>query len=180
MYDAMPLVRQGVVHPHQRFQANLGDGGAVIESTSDLAVILLEQPMEKVALGFELTSSEVEIDEELVAVGYGYTDSKRARAGMRFFGRNTVTGKGRSNLSDKRDKDIAFLFEMPGAHAFEGDSGGPCFRENAQGRWLVGIVSQGNGSISRFTSIYPHLLWLKDHLGRAEQLAEQLRKEKAL
>jgi secreted trypsin-like serine protease len=175
-YEMVAQSRQGVVHPHQGFRAHLGEGGIVMEATADLAVVLLDSPMENVAMGFTLTASEVDIDQEFVAVGYGYRDLKKRDSGKRFYGRNIVTGKGRSNLSDRRDKDISFLFEMPGAHVFAGDSGGPCFREDGQGRWLVGIVSQGNGKISRFTSIYPHLLWLKDHLVKAEQL----RKERAL
>ncbi len=172
--DVIPQRRQGTVYPHMHFKAQLGDGGVVMSSTSDLAVILLAQPMEGVAPVFQLTESEVEIDDELVAVGYGYIDLQRQKAGKRFFGRNTVTQKARSNLTDKNDKDISFLFEMNGVQALEGDSGGPCFREDGQERHLVGIISQGDGTVSRFTSIFPHLLWLKDHLARAERLAKQL------
>ncbi len=79
-----------------------------------------------------------------------------------------------------KDKDIVFGFEMPGAHVFAGDSGGPCFREDPQERWLVGITSKGNGSVSQFTSLHPHLLWLKDQMAKAEQMAEQYNKSKPL
>ncbi|MDY7226799.1 S1 family peptidase [Hyalangium sp. s54d21] len=165
--------RQGSVRPHEKFKARLGEGKSVLEASSDLAVIYLEKPFQDVVMGFQLTETEVEIDSEFVAVGYGLTELKRGKKGRRFFGRNTVTQKGRSNLQDRSDKDITFMFEMSGAHAADGDSGGPCFRENGQGRWLVGIVGQGDGSASRFTSIYPHLLWLKEHRERAEQLMSQ-------
>jgi len=180
VYEMVPQSRQGTVRPHENFEALLDDTMAVTGATSDLAVILLDKPMEHVPLGFQLTGSSVEIDDELIVVGYGRTEVEGQPGGRRLFGRNTITQKGRSNLTNMKDKDIVFLFERRGAHAFAGDSGGPCFREDGQGRWLVGIVSQGNGRVSRFTSLYPHLLWLKDQLGRADQLAEQSRGAKPL
>jgi secreted trypsin-like serine protease len=180
VYEMVPQTRQGTVRPHENFEALLDDDMAVMGATSDLAVILLEKPLERVPLSFQLTNSTVEIDDEFVVVGYGRADAAGQNGGRRLFGRNTVTQKGRSNLTNMKDKDIVFLFERRGAHAFAGDSGGPCFREDGQGRWLVGIVSQGNGRVSRFTSLYPHLLWLKDQIGRAEQLAEQARSSKSL
>lgn len=172
---------QGVVRPHENFAALLDDDMSVLGATSDLAVVLLEKPMENVPLGFQLTSSAVEIDDELVVVGYGNTKVEQKEPEVRrFFGRNTITQKSHSNLTNMKDKDIVFAFERRGTHVFPGDSGGPCFREDGQGRWLVGIVSQGNGNLSRFTSLHPHLLWLKDQIAKAEQVAEQYKKTKPL
>ena len=169
--------QQGTVRAHENFVALLNDDMSVMGATSDLAVVLLEKPMENVPVGFQLTNSAVEIDDELVVVGFGNTKVEQKKPeSRRFFGRNTVTQKSRSNLTNMKDKDISFQFERRGTHAYSGDSGGPCFREDGQGRWLVGIVSLGTEGISRFTSLHPHLLWLKDQLARAEQLAEQYKK----
>jgi secreted trypsin-like serine protease len=179
-HKMVPQTRQGTVRPHENFEAILDNEQVVTGATSDLAVVFLDQPLERVPLGYQLMSSSVEIDDELIVVGYGHTHAENTNGGRRFFGRNTVTQKGRSNLTNLKDKDIVFLFEVPGAHAFAGDSGGPCFREDGQGRWLVGIVSQGNGRVSRFTSLHPHLLWLKDQIGKAEHLAAQSQKAKPL
>jgi secreted trypsin-like serine protease len=179
-FELVPQKRQGTVRPHENFEALFDDDMSVMGQTTDLAVILLDEPMERVPLGFQLASSAVEIDDELAVVGFGRTEMEKESQGRRFFGRNTVTQKSRSNLTNLKDKDIVFQFERRGTHVLAGDSGGPCFREDGQGRWLVGIVSQGNGGLSRFTSLHPHLLWLKDQLARAEQLAEQSKKAQPL
>lgn len=163
----VPRSQRGAVKPHENFKALLNAQGTVESSTSDLAVIFLEAPLTDVSIGFKLASTEVQIDDEVVTVGYGRAEKNEV--GKRFFGRNTVTQKGRSNLEDRSDKDISFLFEMQGAHLAEGDSGGPCFVEKGKERWLVGINSQGDGTISRFTSIHPHLPWLNQQLEKARQ-----------
>ena len=162
--------RAGSVYPHDRFKAVLNEKGFVQSSTSDLAVILLEAPVKQVALGFKLADTEVQIDDEVVVVGYGFTGPPDNQIGRRYFGGNSVTQKGRSNLNDKSDKDISFMFEMKGSHLTGGDSGGPCFLEKGQERLLVGINTQGDGTLSRFTSLYPHLGWIRAHLKKAEQL----------
>lgn len=180
-WERAPQSQRGVVRPHENFEGLLGDDMSVLAATSDLAVVFLEKPMENVSLGFQLTNSAVEIDDELAVVGYGNTKAEQKEMEVRrFVGRNTVTQKRRSNPNNKKDKDIVFGFEIPGAHALAGDSGGPCFREDGQDRWLVGIVSRGNGEVSQFTSLHPHLLWLKDQLAKAEQLADQYKKRQPL
>ncbi len=128
---------------------------------------MLEAPLENVKIGFELTVAEVQIDEEVTVTGYGFAGN--SESGERFFGKNIVTQKGRTNLDDRSDKDISFLVEMQGAHLAPGDSGGPCFIEKGQQRWLVGINTQGDGTISRFTSIYPHLPWLNQQIEKAKK-----------
>lgn len=56
-----------------------------------------------------------------------------------------------------------------GAHAWQGDSGGPCFREDEKGgRWLVGIVTTGqitpDGTVTAFTSVFHHRAWIKSQM----------------
>jgi hypothetical protein len=163
----VPRSRRGSVQPHERFKARRDDTGIVKASTSDLAVIFLEKALDGVSIGFELTRVEPDVHDEVVVVGYGRSEGNKTE--QRFFGKNNVTDKGRSNLTDRDDKDVSFFFEMHGAHVSDGDSGGPCFIEDGEKRWLVGITAQGDGTISRFTSIYRHLSWLNQQIEKAKQ-----------
>jgi hypothetical protein len=173
-----PEIREGRFVPHEKFKAIVNAQNAVLESTSDLAVIFLEEPIRNVPLGFELADRDPRIRDLLTVVGYGLSGpGTGGSAGRRLFGRNEVTGIALSNISDKDDGDVVFLFEKAGSQAAPGDSGGPCFLEAGSNRWLIGIVSQtrGDGLGSRFTSIYPHLPWLKAQIKRA---AEQMKTRK--
>ena len=129
--------------------------------------------MKQVPLGFKLADADVQIDDEVVVVGYGFTGPPHNKQGRRYFGRNSVTQKGRSNLEDKNDKDISFMFEMKGSHLTGGDSGGPCFLEKGKERLLVGINTQGDGTLSRLTSLYPHLGWIRAHIEKAKLLEKE-------
>jgi secreted trypsin-like serine protease len=57
-----------------------------------------------------------------------------------------------------------------GAHAQEGDSGGPCFREDPGRRWLVGINSghANGGTISVFTSTFHYRAWIEERIQAAQ------------
>ena len=93
----------------------------------------------------------------------------------RYQGQNSVTGVYVSNLQDSADGDVVFVFGRPGTHVYLGDSGGPCFREDRKGvRWLVGIISRGtkDGTDSLFTSLYPHLGWLREVKAQAKKVKE--------
>jgi hypothetical protein len=59
---------------------------------------------------------------------------------------------------------------MTGAHLAGGDSGGPCFIEKGRERLLVGINTQGDGTLSRLTSISPHLGWIRAYIEKANQI----------
>jgi hypothetical protein len=167
-----PEIREGWFVPHEKFKAIVNAQNAVLESTSDLAVIFLEEPIRNVPLGFELADRDPRIRDFLTVVGYGLSElGAGGGAERRLFGKNEVTGIALSNISDKDDGDVVFLFEKAGSQAAPGDSGGPCFLEADSKRWLIGIVSQtrSDGLGSRFTSIYPHLPWLKAQIQRAAQ-----------
>jgi hypothetical protein len=156
---------EGSVRAHTRFKARISKGRYVVESTTDLAAILLDEPVKGVSPEVRLPASEVQIKEQLTAVGYGLTKLEDGEIERRYQGQNTVTGVYMSNLQDSADGDVVFVFGRPGAHAYLGDSGGPCYREDKKGvRSLVGIISRGtkDGSDSLFTSLYPHLGWLKE------------------
>jgi secreted trypsin-like serine protease len=163
---------QGVVRVHEGYRTRLTPDGTTQENISDLAVIFLEKPLSGIVPESQLTNQEVALKSEFVVVGYGLTRLDDEITGKRFFGRNTVTAIALSSIRAEDHDDVFFRFERAGPHAADGDSGGPCFRETAQGRWLVGIVSQGlpGGTLSQFTSIYSHLNWLKARIAEAEKL----------
>ena len=92
-------------------------------------------------------------------VGYGAdkTDLGEAMLGFRRYGSNSVT-------QVLPPEEGLFVMEKDGAHSYAGDSGGPCFREDTKGRWLVGISARGTGKVSRFTSTYRYRAWLEQEL----------------
>jgi hypothetical protein len=135
---------------------------------ADLAAIRLERELENTAVEDRL-SGEVSLKEELTLVGYGATTPEGNDTGTRRFGRNIVT---ELRLADDRmGQEIRFRF--PGAHTHSGDSGGPCFREQGDERWLVGInggyVSQG-ATESWFTSTSSHREWIEKQIKSAQKL----------
>lgn len=166
---------EGTVRAHDRFKARISKGRYVVESTTDLAAILLDEPVKGVNTEVRLPESEVQIKDQLTAVGYGLTKLEGGEIERRYQGQNTVTGVYVSNLQDSADGDVVFVFGRPGAHVYLGDSGGPCYREDKRGlRWLVGIISRGtkDGSDSLFTSLFPHLGWLKELKAQAKKVKE--------
>jgi hypothetical protein len=134
-----PRLYQGVASAYPGFRAVIKNEG-VASFEGDLAVVLLEQPVEGVKIDFRLPKAEVTLDESLI------TDIQLS-----------VGGNG------------AFAFRALGAHTPGGDSGGPCFREDRGGRWLVGInMGHANaGAISLFTSTFHYRLWIEERIREA-------------
>jgi hypothetical protein len=138
---------------------------AIAESRADLAVILLNAPVERRFSPAPIGRTEVQLNDRIVAAGYGADDVQdglvvyTGAALLRRFGRNTVT----------RVEGETFTIESPGALALPGDSGGPCFREEAASPVLVGISSRSSpGRKATFTSTYRYLEWLTAEIQRAE------------
>jgi secreted trypsin-like serine protease len=67
-------------------------------------------------------------------------------------------------------KRATFLFRAAGAHTHAGDSGGPCFRETPEGRWLVGINSghANSGTASWFTSTFHFRAWIAEQMRKVD------------
>jgi secreted trypsin-like serine protease len=163
---------QVIVNESFRSEIERRDDRALIKSKiADLAVIRLERPLENTTVERLLGSEDVSLKEELTMVGYGATAPDGDDTGMRRFGRNIVT---ELRLSDDGNGwEIRFRF--PGAHTHAGDSGGPCFREREDERWLVGInggyVSQG-ATESWFTSTFSHRKWIEEQIAAATRKLE--------
>jgi len=154
-----PNFYSGKVQPHPELEIRLYERDKrdhVVSSRADLAVILLDEPIEGTFSEVSLPDSEVERNESLVLVGYGLdkTEDGQGVVGFRRFGKNTVTSS----------ENGLVIFEQPGAHTYQGDSGGPCLRENGKGHWLVGVTSRGTGKVSKVTSTHAYRAWLLEHL----------------
>ncbi|MBN1209836.1 MAG: trypsin-like serine protease [Myxococcaceae bacterium] len=152
---------RGVVQPHPRLQVLLDEQGQVVSSTADLALIVLDGPVEEGVRPVRLADSDVQVGESIIIVGSGYDELARLHDGERRYSRNKVTevlpsGGGRMRI------------EQPGGHHYQGDSGGPCLREGASGDVLVGISSRNLGEGAAITSTYEYRDWLSREIQRAE------------
>jgi hypothetical protein len=161
--DSNPRLYQGVASAYPGFRAEVRSEG-VASFEGDLAVVLLEQPVKGVKIDIRLPKAEVALDESLIMVGYGGTEHGGKDGGRRRFGRNVVT-----DIQLSVGGNGAFAFRALGAHTHGGDSGGPCFREDRGGRWLVGInVGSANaGAISLFTSTFHYRNWIEERIREA-------------
>jgi hypothetical protein len=161
---------QVIIHESFRSEIERSGGRAVIKSkVAELAAIRLERELENTVVEDRLASEEVSLKEELTLVGYGATAPDGDDTGTRRFGRNIVT---ELRLADD-GKGHEIRFRFPGSHTHSGDSGGPCFREQGDARWLVGInggyVSQGRTE-SWFTSTSSHQEWIQKQIAEARKV----------
>jgi hypothetical protein len=150
---------EGKVRPHPEFKLLLGPKGNVLSSSADLAVIVLDVPMEAAHPPVPLADTEVQVDEHVLLVGYGYDSMTGGVYGKRRFSKNRVT-----RISPGGEM---MIFAQPGRQRFKGDSGGPVLRESKQGPSLVGISSKGLGEEATFVSASFHRNWLTQELRMA-------------
>lgn len=139
----------------------------VVKSKADLALITLDQAIEGFTTPTPLARADINLHEQVITAGYGADEVKdglvsfTSKALIRRFGKNSIV---------KIEGEL-FMIEFPGALPLPGDSGGPCFREEAAGMVLVGINSRSTpGKKGAFTSTYRYLGWL---LRELEQVAQQ-------
>jgi hypothetical protein len=154
---------EGQVRPHPGFRILLDASGVERTNRADLAVVFLDQPVEFLFMGVRLADSEVQAQESLIMAGYGHDRIVGSRHGARYFRRNQVT---RAPTS----AEGRALYAQQGAFLYEGFDGGPCFREDGQGRWLVGISSLGTSQGLSFTSTFFYRDWLRAEFQRAEEV----------
>jgi hypothetical protein len=154
----IPESYEGTVVAHESFRSEVQDG-KVKSRQADLAVIRLKNAVADINPDGNMPEVEVKPDESLVVVGLGPSTDKGADSGVRRFGRNLVT----EVITTRQVKE--FRFTTGGVHVLAGDSGGPCFRETAEGRWLVGIsggfTKAKGGHESWFTSTYYYRDWIE-------------------
>ncbi|WP_224371159.1 trypsin-like peptidase domain-containing protein [Hyalangium versicolor] len=153
----------GEVRVHPEFKLERDGQGAVLTTHADLAIIILDSPVKDELPQVSFSETEVQDNEALVMVGYGDDPRFLGVPGVRYFRHNKVT-------QPHGTADGRLLYEQQGAFVFNGYTGGPCFREDTNHRWLVGIASVGSDKELAFTSTYFFRDWLHAELQRAASL----------
>ncbi len=155
---------QGDVRPHPRFEVQLDEWGRAAVHHADLAIIRLDDPVQKNILPVRLADAEATVGEFLAVVGYGYIEELSSGDGTRRFSREEVR-----ELLEPDRKNV--LFGSPDSSSYKGDTGGPCLRETDQGSELLGISNRGLGQAPTFTSIPHYREWLVEEIRLAGQRA---------
>jgi hypothetical protein len=150
---------QGRVRAHPDFKLVLDDRGAVLTSHADLALIVLDSVLEDRLPFVALAESEVQADETLIMAGFADDMRFGGFAGIRYFRKNKVT-----QVTAEAGR---ILYEQQGPFLYDGYTGGPCFREDKNHPWLVGIASVGSDRELSFTSTYFFREWLRAELRHA-------------
>jgi hypothetical protein len=115
------------------------ENGNLISAESDLAVIHLKTAIQGIR-SVELSKTEVEPGGSVALVGFGNTDLvSEPESRKRYYGRTEIS----------QVEGELLRVSKPGAHAYVGDSGGPCFRwEPGEARpTLVGIIRGGGAPV---------------------------------
>jgi len=108
------------VRPHPAMQILLDQKGRVESSHADLALILLQTPVERKYTPLRLADEEVLAGETFVLVG-GTSDEFQGR--KRWGDRVFMRYKAVQLMGPESDR---VLFDQPKRELFKGDSGGPC------------------------------------------------------
>lgn len=151
----------GKVRPHPALQITVDSLGAFSRSSADLAIVVLDEPVESAFQSVPLASTEARVDDQVVVVSYGHNENTLGVYGQRRFGTYRV--------SKHLEADSRFQIDQARRETFKGESGGPCLRETSERIELVGISNLGVGTEATFTSIRPYRPWLMDELRKATQ-----------
>jgi hypothetical protein len=155
---ALRVINQrGQVQPHPEFHVLFDTRGEVESSSADLAVILLEKPVHLDISPVFLTDTEAQAGELLLLASYGNERDVGGIYGTRYFKKGKVTRV-------PHPPDGRILYAPQGVHFNTGYRGGPCFRESAKGRWLVGVVGLGRDEEMSCTSTTLYKPWLHTQL----------------
>lgn len=159
----LPHRYDGEFRSHPEFTLTVNARGAAKSGHADLAVIVLDEPVKDVRPEALLEQSEVQAGEFLVMSGFAGDGTEHEVGGfygVRYWRRNKVT-----RVLPREDGRI--LYEQQAPHLYDGFAGGPCFREQGNRRWLVGIASRGSDEALAFTGVSPFRDWLRSELHRA-------------
>jgi hypothetical protein len=151
------------VRPHPGLRILLDQQGRVLSSVADLAVIVLEQPVEGLFPIIPIADSYARVGELLTMVSYTYDEVVGGIVGQRRFNRYRV-------VKNPDPEGGRVLFEQPERQIFKGDSGGPCLRGSARGDVLLGVSNRGLGEEAACTSTYFYREWLRMEITRSARL----------
>jgi hypothetical protein len=176
------------VQPHEDLQiiyreieTSTGWGTTTEYSNADLAVVVLDRPLEEEIEPAKLAAEPLRLKERVIMAGFGAKDLGADRGdGERRYGENTVISikADGSTFHVGRQLEIApsYAGEKPGvmrikgSYVARGDSGGPCFRERRGAMELVGIARSTHGPpivLSVYTSTHAYLGWLRRKIASA-------------
>jgi hypothetical protein len=151
---------EGKVQPHPELRVVVDERGRVISSNADLALVLLDSPIDEKIRPVSLAETEAQAGEFVTVVGYGYDEIANVYGGDRRFSRNKI-------IKVLAPDSATVLIEQPEGHRYRLDSGGPCLREDAAEVRLIGISSRLLGEDATFTSIHGYKVWLIGEIQRA-------------
>jgi hypothetical protein len=176
---------RGKVHVHEDIriiyrELETSDGweSSTDSSDADLALIVLDQPVQGRLEPLKLAENPVQLKERVILVGFGalHHDAK-ASMPMRRYGENEVVSikdDGTTfHIGTPLEVASGYSGEKPelvrrrGSYAESGDSGGPCLRERKGVLELVGIARSTHGPpmvLSVYTSTHKYLGWLRGKL----------------
>jgi hypothetical protein len=149
----------GKVKPHPDLEIQFDERATPISSKADLAVIVLDEPVEGTLPTVYLPEAEPLLNETFTIVGYGFDGRSDLILGLRRFGRKKIT-----RLPTPQSEGL--LFEQEGA-TFTSGSGEPCVRQEKKGVSLLGITTLTSPEGSAFTSGYAYKNWLLSELHQA-------------
>jgi hypothetical protein len=149
----------GKVRPHPSLEILLDEQATPISNRADLAVIVMDEPIEGVLPAVHLPTSEAKPGEVITIAGYGFDGKSDLILGRRRFGRKKLTRFATSGGE-------GILFEQVG-DLFISGSGEACLRQSQRGIELVGItvmpLKEGPACISTWT----HREWILSEICRA-------------
>lgn len=124
------------------FRIDLNENGMVTSVNADVALIHLDGELD-IKLDHEPSDREFVLGDRITLVGYGSASVNGQRAaGRPHFGKNSVTGTRLVEYGADRKDRVGDFYRTREANTESGDSGGPCFREEGNRRWLMGIMLQ--------------------------------------
>jgi hypothetical protein len=150
---------EGEVRPHPEFELRLDERGSIVSGKADLAAILLDRPVGDGLAGIPLADIEAQRDEKLIMAGY-------ARDSQQRFGGFMRVRYSRRNKVQRVSPGGWGRYEQQGPFLYNGYMGGPCIREDGNGRSLVGIASVDSDEQLSFTSAYTFREWVRAELRR--------------
>lgn len=155
--SSWPAVRtynsSGKIRLHPEFKIVFDAQRNTETSHADLAVVLLDKPVNSSISPARLTETGARLEELLIIPGYGDETGAGGVYGTRYFKRSKV----RKLPAPPDDK---FVSEPQGIHFTSSYRGGPCLREQGRDQWLVGIVGLGDDEKLSCTSTSIYLPWL--------------------
>lgn len=157
MMDIRTRIYTGTIHPHPQLQLVFDDAGAVVAAQADLAILLLDEPIEGGIPSAVLADAEVMAGEPLVMAGYGYDKNIGGVYGARYYRTSRVVG-------EQAPSNGRFIYGQQGAYLYNGFDGGPCFRERGADRLLVGIAGAATGKELPLTSTVFFGAWIKSEI----------------